>query len=100
MGITSNTKYDLNQRTFSFAKSVKEYVEKLPNVKVHKYDGLGFTEFGFNVWNSPESKGNPLMLDSAIRLACDYAIDKNKIVEYAQGGLAKPGTSLLPHPAL
>jgi four helix bundle protein len=30
MGTISNTIYDLDQRTFIFAKNVREYVEKLP----------------------------------------------------------------------
>ena len=30
MGAISNTIYDLDQRTFIFAKNVREYVEKLP----------------------------------------------------------------------
>jgi len=67
-----------------------------PDIEVVQALGRNFTELGFNCWDSPESKGNPLMLDYNIRLAADYAIDKEQIVEIALNGLGTPGTSLLP----
>jgi peptide/nickel transport system substrate-binding protein len=56
---------------------------------------IGFYELGFNCWQSPKSKGNPLLLDYRIRLACSYAIDRQKIVDAAMSGLAKPGTTVI-----
>ena len=57
--------------------------------------GLGFHELGMNSYDSPKSKGNPLLLDKNIRVAIDYAIDKEAIAAVAMSGLAKPGSSLL-----
>ena len=56
---------------------------------------IGFYELGFNCWQSPKSKGNPLLLDYRIRLACSWAIDRQKIVDAAMSGLAKPGTTVI-----
>jgi len=56
---------------------------------------IGFYELGFNCWQSPKSKGNPLLLDYRIRLACSWAIDRQKIVDAAMAGLAKPGTTVI-----
>lgn len=57
--------------------------------------GLGFHELGFNCWNSPKSKGNPLLRDVRIRQAVNWAIDKQAIAAIAMDGLAPAGTSLL-----
>lgn len=66
-----------------------------PDTTVSKSPAIGFHELGFNVWDSPKSKGNPLLKDVAIRQAVNYAIDKKSIVSVAMGGLAIPGTSLI-----
>jgi peptide/nickel transport system substrate-binding protein len=57
--------------------------------------GLGFHELGMNVYQSPKSKGNPLLLDKNIRVAIDYAVDKEAIAAVAMSGLAQPASSLL-----
>ena len=57
--------------------------------------GLGFHELGMNSYDSPKSKGNPLLLDKNIRMAIDYAIDKEAIAAVAMAGLAQPASSLL-----
>jgi len=72
------------------------YVETLKNITMNKYDSATFYELGFNAWQDPASKGNPLMLDYRIRNAIDYAIDYDKIIEYAKGGLATRELSLIP----
>ncbi|HJW74298.1 MAG TPA: ABC transporter substrate-binding protein [Thermoleophilia bacterium] len=56
---------------------------------------IGFYELGFNCWESPKSKGNPLLLDYRLRLACSWAIDRQRIVDAAMAGLAKPGTTVI-----
>ena len=53
--------------------------------------GLGFHELGMNSYDSPKSKGNKLLLDKNIRVAIDYAVDKEAIAAVAMSGLAKPG---------
>ncbi len=56
---------------------------------------IGFYELGFNCWDSPKSKGNPLLRDYRIRLAVSWAIDRQKIVDAAMAGLAQPGTTVI-----
>jgi len=80
----------------SVTRSQIKMLEQEPNIKIVKAEGRHLTQLGFNCWDSPESKGNPLLLDSKIRLACDYAINKEQLVEIALYGLGTPGTSLIP----
>jgi peptide/nickel transport system substrate-binding protein len=56
---------------------------------------IGFHELGFNCYNSPKSKGNPLLLDYRIRQAIHWAIDKEKIDRQAMDGKAVVGTSVI-----
>ena len=78
------------------AQSQFKTLESYPNIKGVKASGMNFTELGFNCWENPISKGNPLVLDPKIRLACDYAIDKQTLVDISLGGFGTPGTSLIP----
>ena len=62
MESTYDTKYDLDQRTFSFAKSVREYVEKLPK-------RLTNTEIGRQLIRSAGSVGaNYIEADEALSI--------------------------------
>ena len=56
---------------------------------------IGFHQLGFNCYESPKSKGNPLLLDVRIRQAINWAMDKQAIASISMGGLATVGTSLL-----
>jgi len=56
---------------------------------------IGFHELGFNCWQSPRSKGDPLLRDATIRRAVHWAIDDDKIVASAMAGLAVPGGSVV-----
>ena len=76
-----------------------EYVQKLDYAGIHTYDQLGFTEIAFNCWDDPASNGNPLMLDPQIRSALDWAIDRDKIIEYAKNGLATTTVTIIPDSA-
>jgi len=49
-----------------------------------------FTELGFNCYDSPDSMGNPVLLDEKFRQALQWAIDRDKIVDVAWNGLADP----------
>ncbi len=73
-----------------------EQAEALDGIEVIQPDGMNFTELGFNCWEAPESKGNPLMLDPKIRVAIDTALDKQQIVDIALNGYGVPGSSLIP----
>ncbi len=66
-----------------------------PGTSVVKAPAIGFHQMGFNCWDSPKSKGNPLLRDAAIRTALHWAIDKDSIATTAMGGVATVGTSLI-----
>ena len=70
-------------------------LEGLPGSKAVAAPAIGFHELGINCYDSPKSKGNPLLLDVNIRQAINWAIDKPAIAAVAMNGLAQPGTSLL-----
>ncbi len=51
-------------------------------------------ELGFNCYTGP-SLGNPVLKDWHFRQALQWAVDHNKLVQIAYGGLAQPATSVL-----
>ncbi len=74
-----------------------EYAKGIPDVVINEYNSISFTELGFNMWNSEESKGNPIVRDNKyLRQAIDYAIDYDQMVEYALGGLGVVHKGLIP----
>ena len=52
-------------------------------------------ELGFNCYTNGPSLGNPVLKDWRFRQALQWAIDHNKLVQIAYGGLAQPATSVL-----
>lgn len=76
-----------------------DYINSLAYAGVHTYNQLGFYEIAFNCWDAEESQGNPLILDAALRAALDWAIDRDKIIEYAKGGLATNCVTIIPDTA-
>ena len=56
----------------------------------------GFDELGFNCYDSPDSLGNPVLLDPAFRWALAWAIDRGKIASIAWDGFAEPATTVIP----
>ncbi len=67
----------------------------MPGSSVAAGEAIGLHELGFNCYDSPKSKGNPLLLDARIRQAVNWAIDKQLIVNQSMAGLATVGTSVL-----
>ncbi|MCX6371860.1 MAG: ABC transporter substrate-binding protein [Actinobacteria bacterium] len=70
-------------------------LKSLPGTTAVAAPAIGFHELGFNCWASPKSKGDPLLLDVAVRQAIGWAIDKDRINAASMAGLAVPGTSLI-----
>ena len=70
-------------------------LESVPGSTSVAAPGLGFHELGMNSYDSPKSKGDPLLLDKNVRTAIDYALDKEAIAAVAMAGLAQPASSLL-----
>ena len=81
---------------FSVGAAQVDQVKNMPQAATNEYKSVKLREMGFNCWDDPKSKGNPLLLDKTIRVACEYAIDKARIVEYAKNGYASVGQMLLP----
>jgi peptide/nickel transport system substrate-binding protein len=70
-------------------------LQNVPGSKSVAAPGIGFHELGMNCYQSPKSKGNPLLLDKQIRVAIDWAIDKKAIAAVAMAGLAEPADVIL-----
>jgi peptide/nickel transport system substrate-binding protein len=54
-----------------------------------------FDQITMNVYNSPNSLGNPVLKDEKFRQAISWAVDKQKIVQTCFGGYAQVGQSIL-----
>ncbi len=55
-----------------------------------------FVELGMNCYASPDSKGNPILLDVRFRQALNVAVNRQKVVDLAYGGFATVGSTLIP----
>ena len=55
-----------------------------------------FAQLSFNCYDSPDSKGNPVLLDPSFRQALWYAFDPAVIASVAYGGYLWPGDTLMP----
>jgi peptide/nickel transport system substrate-binding protein len=84
-------------------------VDILPEVPPTIWDGLNaegvkplslpsfsFHHIGINVSTNPDSGGNPLLLDRAVRQALSCALDRDQLVQIALAGHGQPGSVLLP----
>jgi len=67
-----------------------------PNIVTLNADSPSFTELSFNVWEDEISQGNPLLLDRNIRIAIEYALDREEMVNVAGMGYGDPGSALVP----
>jgi peptide/nickel transport system substrate-binding protein len=54
-----------------------------------------FIDLGFNCYTSPDSQGNPVLLDPKFRRALEYAVDRQKIVDESWQGYATVGSSII-----
>ena len=55
-----------------------------------------FSQLAINVWDDPDSGGNPLLLDRNVRIAIDHAINRQHIIDAISFGYGEPGTTLVP----
>ena len=70
-------------------------VQKTAGVTGLKGTHWRFNELGFNCYDSPDSMGNPVLLDPKFRQALNWAIDRQKIVDVAFFGQADAGSTLI-----
>ncbi len=54
-----------------------------------------FDELCMNCYDDPHSLGSPALRDEAFRRAISWAVDKQKIVDFAYGGYAKVGHGII-----
>ena len=54
-----------------------------------------FDELCMNCYDSPDSLGHPVLRDPEFRRAISWAVDKQKIVDFAYGGYATVGQSII-----
>jgi len=78
-----------------FPATYEKVLAALPGTTAVASPAIGFHELAFNCWDSPKSKGNPLLRDVAIRQAVHWAIDKEALNATSMAGQAVPGTSLI-----
>jgi peptide/nickel transport system substrate-binding protein len=72
-----------------------------PGITVSDSLYSGFNELGFNlgaqtVENKPIGDGHPALQDQRVRLAIDYAIDRDTLVERVLRGHGSPATGVIP----
>jgi len=66
-----------------------------PTYKPLAYIDPELDELAFNCYTGGPSLGNPVLKDWHFRQALQYAVDHDKLVQIAYGGLAQPATSVL-----
>jgi peptide/nickel transport system substrate-binding protein len=54
-----------------------------------------FVEIGMNCYDSPDSMGNPVLLDPELRKAVNWAVDRQKVADVAYQGYATIGSTLI-----
>jgi peptide/nickel transport system substrate-binding protein len=66
------------------------------NKSLTVYDGTGMQLRDLIINSSPKKEQNLELLDPRVRMAMEYAIDRNAIVQTAWLNHAKPGTTIVP----
>jgi peptide/nickel transport system substrate-binding protein len=70
-------------------------LQKTAGIKAIAYNFFNWDYVDFNCYDSPHSGGNPVLRDPAFRVALDYAIDRERIVQLVYNGRAKPGYTMI-----
>ncbi len=74
-------------------------LETEPDVVVLKNMQPKLTQLGINSWDDPSSKGNPILLNTNVRRAIDFALDKQVLVDNVLKGVGYAGSTLVPKSA-
>ena len=67
-----------------------------PGIKAIPYPLYNWEYIDVNCYDSPDSLGNPVLVDPAFRVAMAWAIDREKCASLAWSGLADPGYGIFP----
>jgi len=66
-----------------------------PSLTTNQANLRYFDELCMNCYDSPDSLGNPVLRDPKFRQAISWAVDKQKIVDFAYGGYATVGQGII-----
>lgn len=66
-----------------------------PGLAANNATSWQFTEIGMNCYDSPNSLGNPVLLDPEFRKAVNWAVDREKVVSVAMNGYATVASTLI-----
>jgi peptide/nickel transport system substrate-binding protein len=72
-----------------------ESVKDRPGIGTAIDAAEAFYQLSFNLASDPSSTANPAVLDPQVRVAVEYAIDRDVLVERVVHGYASPGTTPL-----
>ncbi len=70
-------------------------LESAEGITANQGTSWKFTEMGMNCYDSPDSKGNPVLLDQRFREALNWAVDRDEVVKTAFNGYATPGSTII-----
>ncbi|HSL94403.1 MAG TPA: ABC transporter substrate-binding protein [Thermoleophilia bacterium] len=71
-------------------------LQETPGIEANEATSWQFIELAMNCYDSPDSKGNPVLLDPQFRQAVNWAVDREKVAELAFQGYATVGSTILP----
>jgi peptide/nickel transport system substrate-binding protein len=71
-------------------------LQDTPGIEANEATSWSFIELAMNCYDSPDSKGNPVLLDPQFRQAVNWAVDREKVAEVAFQGYATVGSTILP----
>jgi len=67
----------------------------VPGITTNRATSWSFIELAMNCYDSPASKGNPVLKDPQFRQAVNWAVDRQKVVDVAYQSYATLGSSLV-----
>ena len=92
--MTQDLKTSTLQAVWGVLPAEYRQLQSDPTYKPLAYVDPELDELSFNCYTGP-SLGNPVLKDWHFRQALQYAVDHDKLVQIAYGGLAQPATSVL-----
>jgi peptide/nickel transport system substrate-binding protein len=66
-----------------------------PGLEANNATSWRFIELGMNCYDSPDSLGNPVLLDPEFRKAVNWAVDRQKVADVAYQGYATVGSTII-----
>jgi peptide/nickel transport system substrate-binding protein len=73
-----------------------QQLQSEPGIEAIPYPLYNWEYIDVNCYDSPDSLGNPVLVDPAFRVAMAWAIDREKCAGLAWNGLADPGYGIFP----